>query len=117
MAKAGIELRRPNRVRAQSFNLFRESFVKALYDRHHEDDCDHAHTHAENRQQRAQFVRAHGVERHVGGFFYVGEIHKRLIRRHRDTEYKKAARLSTLLPDISLCLSASVAKPTPLLTP
>src|SRR2546423_156108 len=75
MTNAGIELRCPDRVGAQRFDLRRESFVQPLDDRNHEDNRDHADTDAENRQRRPQLVAAHGVKRHQGGFAYVDKSH------------------------------------------
>src|SRR6185503_1987853 len=42
---------------------------------YHEHDGHDANADTENCQRRAQLVSAHRVERHPGGFFYVGDIH------------------------------------------
>ena len=75
MTNARIKLRRPNCVRAQRFDLRRESFVQSLDDRNHENNRDHADTDAENGQRGSQLVATHRVERHKCGFANVDEVH------------------------------------------
>ena len=64
MTDARIKFGRPDRVRPQRFDLCRESLVQSLDDRHHEDNRDDADADSENRQRRAQLVRAHGIDGH-----------------------------------------------------
>src|ERR1043166_1723169 len=75
MPDAGIELRRPDGVRTQRFNLRRERFIQSLNYRDHENDRNHAHAHAQDRQRRAQLIRAHRIERHECRFANVEEGH------------------------------------------
>src|SRR6266571_3125943 len=75
MPKAGIEFGHPNGVGTQRFNLRGIRFVQSLNYRNHEHHRDDADTDTKNRQRRTQFVRAHGIDRHPGGFFDISKRH------------------------------------------
>src|SRR5688572_32441081 len=66
-----FKLRDKNRVRTKRLDLIREGLIQTLNKRHHHDHGQHADTDSENRQRRAQLVRAQRVECHQCRFFYV----------------------------------------------
>src|SRR5438046_9477251 len=63
-----------------------------MNDRHHEDHRDHSDTDSENRQRRAQFVRAHRVDGHPSRFFYIDESHGDYSARSASIGSNRAAR-------------------------
>jgi hypothetical protein len=70
-SEAGFKLLKKFCFATTRLDLIREGFVEALNDRHHEDDCDDAHTDAKDRQRRAQLISAQRIERHERGFLDV----------------------------------------------